>query len=236
MKYYDTLLFDLDGVILDFTKAEELSFRETFHAYGVTVTPALFAQYRELNHRRWQAYEKGLIDNEECTVGRFRELFSEMKLDADAKQFALDYQKGLGRGHFLMPHAREVLETLSPKFRLYVVTNGVSSTARDRLQGTDTEKYFRKLFISEEMGAQKPSAEYFEKVEAGIPAFQRAQTLLIGDTLSSDIRGAVNAGIDCCWVNPSHKENDTELIPTCEIDDLRSLLKLPEIEIRLNER
>ena len=231
IKVYDTLLFDLDGVILDFTKAEELSFRETFRAYGIQVTPELFAQYRELNHRRWQAYEKGLIDNEECTVGRFRELFSEMRFHADAKQFALDYQKGLGRGHFLMPHAREVLETLSLKFRLYVVTNGVSSTARDRLLGTDTEKYFQKLFISEELGAQKPSLEYFEKVEAGIPAFDRAKTLLVGDTLSSDIRGAVNAGIDCCWVNPLHKENDTEIVPTYEIENLRELLKLPGLDI-----
>lgn len=227
MKTYDILLFDLDGVILDFTKAEELSFRETFRAYGITVTPEFFASYREINHRRWQAYEKGLIDNEECTVGRFRELFEKIGFQADPKQFALDYQAGLGEGHFLMPYAREVLEMLAPKFRLYVVTNGVSSTARNRLSGTDTEKYFRGLFISEEMGAQKPSREYFEQVAAGIPAFDRARTLLIGDTLSSDIRGAANAGIDCCWVNLSHKENDTELVPTYEISDLRELLKIP---------
>lgn len=227
-KDYRILLFDLDGVILDFKRAEQQSFRETFLRFGFTPDADLFSRYLKINERRWKAFEDGEMTKEECTVGRFTELFSGIGFSGDAAQFAKEYQDGLGDGHFLMPHAREVLEALSPRFALYVVTNGVSSTAYRRLRGTDTERYFRKIFVSEELKAQKPSMAYFRQVFADIPDFSRERALLIGDSLSSDIQGAENAGIDCCYVNLGHKKNETALRPTYEIDDLRALLTILE--------
>ncbi|MDO4265982.1 MAG: YjjG family noncanonical pyrimidine nucleotidase [Eubacteriales bacterium] len=226
MKQYSILLFDLDGVILDFSKAEELSFAKTFADYGLPLTDEIIRRYQEINHRRWAEYETGKITKEECTVGRYEELFSEFHFSADAHAFAKDYMDGLGEGHFLMPHARDVLETLAPRYALYVVTNGVSRVAYSRLDGTDSRKYFRDFFVSEDLGAQKPSMEYFNQVFAAIPGFDSEKTLLIGDTLSSDIQGANNAGIDSCWLNVTHRQNPDGPKSTYEIDSLEKLLPI----------
>ena len=225
-KHYSTLLFDLDGVVLDFSKAEEQAFAKTFADYGLPLSDEVIRRYQEINRSKWEKYESGLITKEECTVGRYEELFTEFRFQADPQAFARDYMDGLGEGHFLMPHAREVLEALAPCYALYVVTNGVSSAAYSRLDGTDSRKYFKQFFISEEMGAQKPSMDYFQQVFDAIPGFSREKTLLIGDTLSSDIQGAENAGIDSCWVNVSHSENLSGPVATYEIDDLRKLLPI----------
>ena len=222
-KKYDTLLFDLDGVILDFKKAEQLSFRETFQSYGIAADRKLFEIYETINKRRWSLFETGAITKEECTEGRFQELFSLLGMQLSPKDFAAAYQEGLGKGCFLVEGAKELLEELYGGYRMYVVTNGVSSTAYSRLIGTGVLSYFRKVFVSEELGAQKPSMEYFDKVFSDIQDFNRSSTLLIGDTLSSDIQGAKNAGIDCCWVNMEGKENPTELRPSYEIRALREL-------------
>lgn len=223
---FETILFDLDGVILDFEKAEALSFRNTFSAYGIAPEEEVFALYQTINRARWEALERGEIGYRDCTVGRFEELFARLGKQVDCGSFSRDYLLGIGDGAFLMPGAREVLEALHGRCRIYAVTNGVGMTQRKRLAGTDTLRYFDGLFISEEMGVQKPDSAYFARVMEEIPGFDRKKTLLVGDTLSSDILGAVQAGIPSCWVNPGGKKNRTALRPDYEICALPELLEI----------
>lgn len=225
---YDILLFDLDGVILDFKKAEEASFINTFKKYGVEVTEEIFQKYHVLNKKLWHDFELGLITKEEVTIGRFKQFFKMQNYDFDYKKFADEYQSGLADGFFLMPEAKEILADLSKTYRLFAVTNGVSRTAYRRLQGTDTLKYFKEVFVSEDLNAQKPSLEYFSQVLKRIEPYDLNRILLIGDTLSSDILGANNILVDSVWLNIEHLQNNTKAIPTYEIDCLKDIYKILE--------
>lgn len=225
---YTILLFDLDGVILDFKKAEQMSFIQTFKQYGIEVNNELFQLYSQINHQLWKDFELGLISKEEVTQGRFLKLFEKLGVDIDYKEFANRYQLGLADGHFLMDGAKELLEDLSKYYRLYAVTNGVSKTAFSRLTHTDTLKYFIDVFVSEDLEAQKPSIEYFEKVFKRIEPFKLDEILLIGDTLTSDIQGANNVNIDSCWLNINHQENDTLAKPTYIINSLKQIYSVLE--------
>lgn len=226
MKQYKTLLFDLDGVILDFNKAEDLSFHETFKKIGIIVDDHLYQTYHQINHRLWKEFEQGLIEKEEVTVGRFKLLFDKLHIAADYQKFAKEYQDGLANGMFLIEGAKEVLENVSKHYRLYAVTNGVSKTAYRRLQGTDTLKYFQDVFVSEDLHAQKPSMQYFNQVFERIEDFEALTTLLIGDSLSSDIQGANNAHIDSCWINVHQIDNHSSAKPTYIINNIKQLLDL----------
>lgn len=223
---YEIILFDLDGVILDFKQCEKASFENTFKQYNIEVNEQLFNLYSKINHQLWHDFELGKVTKNEVTCGRFKILFEKLGLDIDSNEFANQYQNGLAEGYFLMPEAKEILETLSLNYRLYAVTNGVSKTAFSRLKGTDTLKYFKDVFVSEDLNAQKPSIEYFEKVFNKIQPFKKEKVLLIGDTLTSDILGANQANIDCCWLNIDHLVNQTKAKPDYEIDCLKDIFKI----------
>lgn len=220
---YDILLFDLDGVILDFKKTETASFINTFKKYGIEANEEIFEAYHVLNKQLWKEFELGLISKDDVTIGRFKIFFEKMNYDLDYQQFAVDYQNGLADGFFLMPDAKMILEDLSKKYRLYAVTNGVSRTAYRRLEGTDTLKYFKEVFVSEDLNAQKPSVDYFNQVFKRIEPYDLNKILLVGDTLTSDILGANNMSIDSCWLNIDHLTNETKAIPTYEVHSLKDI-------------
>ncbi len=226
MNKYKTLLFDLDGVILDFKKAEEYSFSQTFKKIGIEVTDNFFQTYHELNQKLWKAFELGQVTKDEVTIGRFKQFFELMNIDYPYERFAKDYQDGLADGYFLMPNAKELLEDLSKSYRLFAVTNGVSKTALKRLKGTDTLQYFQDVFVSEDLHAQKPSMEYFNQVFERIEDFDPKTTLLIGDSLSSDIQGANNASLESCWINLNKEINSSKAVPTYEVHQLIDLYKI----------
>lgn len=225
MKHYKILLFDLDGVIFDFDKTEQHAFYETFEKYGLPVSKEIFEHYAKINHQLWHDFEEGKVTKDEVTIGRFVKLFKDYHFEKDATMFAKDYQDGLAHGMFLIENAKEVLEKVSQHYRLYAVTNGVSSTAFSRLRGTDTLKYFKDVFVSEDLNAQKPSLEYFHQVFDRIEDFNADETLLIGDTLNSDILGAQLAGIDSCWINSKGVKNTLGIEPTYEIKKIEELFQ-----------
>lgn len=226
MKNYKTLLFDLDGVIFDFKKAEEHSFIETFKKIGIEVDETLFKLYHQINDQLWKVFELGQVTKEEVTVGRFKQLFTCLKLDYSYECFAETYQAGLAEGYFLIPHAKETLATLAKTYRLFAVTNGVSQTAFQRLRGTDTLQYFQDVFVSEDLKAQKPSMEYFNQVFNRIENFEPESTLLIGDSLTSDIQGANNAKLDSCWINTDQVPLTGSAIPTYEIPHIEDIFEI----------
>ena len=226
MKKYKYLLFDVDGTLLDFNKAEEQALINTFQKYNIVLTEQMNQRYEQINKQLWKDFENGLIDKKTIVYTRFVQLFQEFGIDEDGIAFEDDYQDALGEGYFLLPHARDILEKLYQKYPLYVVTNGVSKTQYSRLKGTRIDQYFQDIFVSEDIGYQKPTREYFDYCFKKMKNIDLDQTLIIGGSLSSDIQGGINVGIDTCWYNPHCIEKPQDMNITYIIHDLRELLDL----------
>ena len=224
---YDVLLFDADNTVLDFDSSEEQALRRAICDMGLKFTQNTLEIYRKNNVAQWQLFELGKITKPQVLINRFVYTFADLQLPSELAQQTGDlYEEYLKLGFFVVPHAEEVLATLRNKCKLYVVSNGVAEIQNSRMKGSGMEKYFIDRFVSETVGYPKPQIEYFNYCFAHIDGFDKAKALIIGDSLTSDIQGGVNAGIDTCWFNPTHSPNKSKLTPTYEIDDLRQLLEI----------
>ncbi|WP_088815551.1 MULTISPECIES: YjjG family noncanonical pyrimidine nucleotidase [Listeria] len=223
---YDTLLFDVDDTLLDFKKAEDDALVKLFESEGVSDAKELTLVYKEINEALWKAFERGEISRDEVIQTRFAKLFATQNKSVDGILLEAKYRGFLEEGHEQIAGAAELIAQLAPDYALYVVTNGVSKTQYRRLRDSGLDIFFQKIFVSEDTGYQKPMLEFFDYCFARIPAFDKKKTLLIGDSLSSDIRGARVSGIDSCWFNPHRAVFDTETTPTYEIHSLPELLNV----------
>lgn len=220
------ILFDLDDTILDFRTAEKTSIRRTFEEFGIPADEAVLRRYSEINLGCWQQLELGAMTREEVLVGRFEQLFREMGIAFPACAVQERYESLLESGHYFVPGAPELLEELFPKYDLYLISNGNLVTQESRLKSAGIAPYFKGIFISEAIGANKPSPAFFDACFAAVPGFRREDALIVGDSLSSDIRGGLNAGVRTCWFNPDGAIAVGETIPDFEI---RSLDELPAL-------
>ena len=222
------LLLDLDDTILDFLKSEDYGIRKTLGDAGVEPTDAVCARYSQINKGFWKRLELGEVTRDELNVGRFHQLFEELGVVADAAGCAAVYMENLSSVHFFLPGAEEAVKRLHQKYRLFIVSNGTASTQQRRLTGANLYPYFEQVFISEIVGVNKPDKLFFDRCFAQIPGFDPEKALIVGDSLSSDIRGGKNAGIRTCWVNPAHKTAPEETRPDYEIEALSQLETLLE--------
>ena len=227
------LLLDLDNTILDFDAGERVSLAQALHEYGVEPTEAILAHYHRLNGLCWERMEIGLYTQAEVLVMRFKLLFEELGLVRDAAAVNERYEALLHGSHQLMPGAREVLDALYGRCRMYIVSNGLGSVQDSRLAGAGITRYFEDVFISERIGHHKPRREFFHACFECIPGFDHARALVVGDSLTSDIRGGINAGLTTCWFNPLKKPGREETRPDYEI---ASLAQLPALVERLKEQ
>lgn len=223
---YQILLLDADGTLLDFQKAEARGLEAAFSHYHLPFDENMLADYSAINKKCWEEFEQGLLDKKSLLVERFRRLFEKKSIHADPNAVRVTYQYELSLGSYLIEHAYEVCEELSKTHDLYIVTNGVASTQHRRLRESGLDKLMKGIFISEEIGCQKPQKEFFHYAFRHIPGFRRESALMIGDSLSADIQGGINAGVDTCWYNPFSKENTGNRNITYEIRDIRELLTI----------
>ena len=221
------LFLDLDDTILDFKKAEYIAIGKTIGDFGVDPTDAVRHRYHEINKWHWEQLELGKMTRAEVLVNRFKVLFREQGVEVDAEQVARAYEKNLSQGHWFLPGAEEAVDSLSKKYRLFLASNGTASVQKGRMTSANLYRFFETVFVSQEIGHNKPSREYFDACFAAIPGFDPAKAMIVGDSLSSDIRGGINAGIKTVWVNPDHQSCGS-IRPDYEIEALYQLEALLE--------
>ena len=225
---FEFLFLDLDDTILDFHKAEHIALSKTLEQFGLTPTEAVLSRYSRINKDHWERLERGELTRAQVLSGRFLVLFQEMGYQVDPEQVARTYEKNLSVGHYFLPGAEAAVDALSKKYRLFLASNGTASVQKDRMTSANLYRFFEKVFVSQEIGHNKPAKEYFDACFAQIPGFDKSKAIIVGDSLTSDILGGINAGIATCWVNPGKKPCPAHMKPDYEIGYLYQLEELLE--------
>ena len=219
------LFLDLDDTILDFHKAEHIALGKTLQSFGLAPVQSVLDRYSLINKAHWEMLERKELTREEVLVGRFETLFREYGMEIDPVQCARTYERNLSIGHYFLPGAYEAVESLSKKYKLYLASNGTAKVQAGRLESANISHFFQEIFVSQTIGANKPDIKYFEACFARVPDFDVKKAMIVGDSLTSDILGGIQAGMKTCWVNPTGKIAPADIQPDYEI---KSLSKLEE--------
>lgn len=221
------LLLDLDDTILDFHKAERIALSKTIQDFGVEPTEEALALYHKINKWHWEQLELGVMTREEVLTGRFAVFFRELGKTVDPTACARSYEHNLSIGHYFLPGAEETVKALSKTYRLFLVSNGTAAVQHSRLTSAGLYPYFEQVFVSQEIGFNKPDKAYFDRCFARIPGFDPEKALMVGDSLTSDIKGGINAGVRTVWINPKHKDCG-DIRPDYQLEALSQLPELLE--------
>ncbi|MDO4314711.1 MAG: YjjG family noncanonical pyrimidine nucleotidase [Oscillospiraceae bacterium] len=223
-----TIFFDLDDTLLDFARAEREALTRAFRRFDIDPAPGVLDRYHELNRQQWELLEEGRLTRPQVLLRRFDLLFAELGLDRSSRQVCDAYEAFLAQGHWFIPGAPELLAALAPRYDLYLASNGASAVQCSRLESAGILPYFKDIFISEEVGFDKPSPAFFQAAFAAVPGFSRETALMVGDSLTSDIRGGLNAGIRTCWFDPHDRPPRPDIVPDWRITALNQLPELLE--------
>ena len=223
---YTTLLFDADDTLLDFRRSEHEAILDAIGYMGIAPSEEMARVYSEINHAAWKRLERGEITKAELRTLRFSELCAYYGLSLDAEKFADAYISFLSKKSYLMEGALDVCRALAPHCRMYIITNGMAIVQEGRFDPSPLRPFFADVFISEKVGAEKPSPAFFDVVAARIPDFDARDTLVIGDSLTSDIKGGILAGIDTCWFNPKGAQAPADMPITYTVGALKDVVPL----------
>jgi 2-haloacid dehalogenase len=225
-KKYTTLLMDVDNTLLDFDEAEHRGIREVMRAFGIEPTEEREVLYKRINRTHWEAFERGDITRDQIFERRYPRFFSEFGIQVDPEKAETLYRAQLDSCSALIDGALELCQYLKPRYDLYIITNGVSTTQYRRLKDSTLDQYFTGIFVSEDAGSQKPRKEFFDYCLPRITEKDLTRMLVIGDSLTSDIQGGLNTGIDTCWFNRTSATPSPTIHPTYEVHSLAELQKL----------
>lgn len=224
---YDMILFDADETLFDFEKSERVAFQNTIEEFGIRYQKDYHLKlYQEINTAVWKELADGLIAQNDLNLERFSRFVKRIHAEVSDVDFADTYVKYLSQASFLFEDSAAVVQKLNETCRIAVVTNGLSKVQDGRIRKSVIGQYFEAVIVSEDVGVTKPNAEIFECVFHSAPRVAKSKILMVGDSLSSDIQGGINFGVDTCWVNRSHAENKTAVSPTYEISELSELLEI----------
>jgi YjjG family noncanonical pyrimidine nucleotidase len=229
MNQYTWLLFDADGTLFDYDAAERTALERTFHDVGIPFEPICLTTYRKINGQIWIDFEKGKITAKRLKSRRFELLFHELQHPVDAKAFSDQYLLRLSEATYLMDGAEKLVKHLEDSYRIGIITNGLTNVQRPRFKASAVAPYIETTVISEELGVAKPDPRIFDAAFEQMQHPSRDEVMIIGDSLTSDMQGGYNYGIDTCWFNPKNAENTFPFQPTYEIHALADILNiLPE--------
>ena len=224
---YKFLLFDLDHTLLDFDAAEDVALTQLLKEEGVSDIQAYKDYYVPMNKSLWKDLELKKITKQELVNTRFSRLFAHFGIEKDGVYLAERYQFFLAQQGQVFSGAMELLDSLIDRgYELNAATNGITKIQTGRMAQSGLAPYFNQVFISEQLQTQKPDTLFYEKIGQQIAGFSKQNTLMIGDSLTADIQGGNNAGIDTVWYNPHHLENKTQAQPTYEVVSYQALLEL----------
>lgn len=225
-KRYEILLLDADDTVFDFGAAERFAFFQTMQFMGISANEEMYQAYSVINERHWKALERGELNREQVLRGRYAVFLDTFRLTGDPDEVNRHYLETLATCDILFDDSMEALAQLSKHYRLYFVTNGNALVQRGRFQKSPVMRYIDDFFISGEIGFEKPDIRYFEAVFSKIPDFAPQKTLLVGDSPTSDLAGAIRVGIDSCYVHRRGKELPAHITPTYRVSNLEDLVQL----------
>lgn len=225
---YTHVLIDADDTIFDFEKAEKVAIERSFFKlqYHVNVDEVI-KTYQSINKILWSDVEKGLINTQHLRVERFKRLFQELDMPLPTEEFSTLFIKHLGDGTYLLDGAEQMCRYLSEHYTVAIITNGIKEVQLSRLKQSAIKEYIKEIIISEDVGCSKPDPGIFEFAMQKLGHTDKQTMIMIGDSLSSDIQGGINFGIDTCWLNRNNIQNNTSVKPTYQIqtiDDIYDIL------------
>ena len=220
-----TILWDVDGTLLDFIAAEKAAIKTLFGEFNLgQCSDEMIKRYSEINKTYWQRLERGEITKQEVLVGRFKEFFKSEGIDISVvEEFNSLYQLSLGDTIVYHDDSLEIIKSLQGRVRQYIVSNGTVEAQSKKLRLSGLGELVDGIFLSEHIGVEKPNIEFFDKVLEEIKPADRSSILIVGDSLTSDIQGGNNAGIVTCWYNPLGDKAPDKYRIDYEISDLHQI-------------
>jgi YjjG family noncanonical pyrimidine nucleotidase len=223
MKNYKLIFLDADDTLFDYKLAEKYALTKSLNEYNIEVTDQLLSDYSTINKQLWLDYENNRISQDNLRTERFKRLFNKNELSINEFLFSKTYINHLADTSFLRNYAEELCSYLHSKYKIAIITNGISVIQRNRLEKSIIKKYIDHLIISEDANYSKPNTEIFRYAESITQFHNKDQMIIIGDSLSSDIQGGINYGIDTCWLNSDNIENTKNITPTYVVNSLKSI-------------
>ena len=223
---YEIILFDADQTLFDFKKCEYHALKEALCELSLPDDDKYIRRYSEINDMMWKKLERGETEKSRLVVERFEIFLREFSFDCEPTRLSALYKEKLSQQAYLIDGAEQILDALSQDHRLFIITNGIKTVQEGRISRAPIKKYFERMFISEEVGFEKPKREFFDAVMSKIPDFDKERAIVIGDSLTSDIKGGIGAGIDTCWYNPEGKSAPEGMPITYIIKDLGEILNI----------